>query len=46
MCFSAMFKQQGYEVKELPDDEDEVHVFVDLSGATKVSLLKRNFGLS
>lgn len=33
---AAIFKHQGYEVKELPDEDEEVHVLVDLSGETKV----------
>ncbi|KAL3530874.1 hypothetical protein ACH5RR_010196 [Cinchona calisaya] len=33
---AAIFKQHGYDVKELPDDDEEGHPFVDMSGATKV----------
>lgn len=32
---AAMFKQKGYEVKELPDEED-IQPFIDCSGTLKV----------
>lgn len=31
-----MFKQQGYEVKELPDEED-IQPFIDCRGTLKVA---------
>ncbi|CAI9106955.1 OLC1v1006207C1 [Oldenlandia corymbosa var. corymbosa] len=33
---AAIFKHQGYDVKELPDEDEEDLVFLDLSGETKV----------
>lgn len=37
--FSAMFKQQGYDVKELP--EEDCDLFIDCSGTLKVTSYKK-----
>lgn len=34
--FAAIFKHQGYEVKELPDADEDDHQVIDLSGKLKV----------
>lgn len=39
--FSAMFKQQGYDVKELP--EEDCDLFIDCSGTLKVTSYKKNY---
>nr|XP_027110980.1 villin-1-like isoform X2 [Coffea arabica] len=33
---AAIFKQQGYDVKELPDDNEEANLFMDICGERKV----------
>ncbi|XP_059290095.1 villin-1-like, partial [Lycium ferocissimum] len=33
---AAIFKQHGYDVKELPDDAEDDHSFMDFSGVVKV----------
>lgn len=40
-----MFKQQGYEVKELPDEED-IQTYIDCRGTLKVASFGRSYNLS